>query len=78
MPCESSCMGFFTDRNDSGKFASCSTFKDSISCGGSSSKSFNTTNLINHLKKKHEEEHSQYLEKMQDLFLFSFSCSSPV
>ena len=54
---------FFTVRDYSDKFASCNTCKDSVSRGGSSAKSFNTTNLIDHIKKKHAEEYSQYLEK---------------
>ena len=43
---------FFTVREDSDKFASCNTCNDSISHGGSSVKSYNTTNLIDHLFKK--------------------------
>jgi len=54
---------FFTVREESDKFASCNACNDSISREGSSVKSYNTTNLIDHLKKKHTEECSQYLEK---------------
>ena len=44
---------FFTVCKDSDKFTSCNTCDNSISCGGSSVKSYNTTNLIDHLNKAH-------------------------
>ena len=43
--------------------AMCSICKDSISREGSSVKSFNTTNLINHLKKKHPGKYVDCKEK---------------
>jgi len=54
---------FFTVCKDIDKFASCNTCNYSISRRESSMKLYNTTNLIDHLKKKHTKEYSQYLEK---------------
>ena len=54
---------FFTVSEDSNKFASCSICKDLVSRGGSCVKSFNTTNLIDHLKKKHPGDYVDYEEK---------------
>ena len=54
---------FFTVSEDSDKFASCSICKDLVSHGGSCVKSFNTTNLIDHLKKKHPGDYVDYEEK---------------
>ena len=54
---------FFTVSEDSDKFASCSICKDLVSRGGSCVKSFNTTNLIDHLKKKHPGDYVDYEEK---------------
>ena len=54
---------FFTVSKDSDKFASCSICKDLVSRGGSCVKSFNTTNLIDHLKKKHPGDYVDYEEK---------------
>ena len=44
-------------------FASCAVCKDCMSHGGSCVKSFNTTNLIDHLKKKHSSDYADYEEK---------------
>lgn len=41
----------------------CGICKDSMSRGGSSVKNFNTTNLIDHLKKKHPDDYVDYKEK---------------
>ena len=44
---------YFSISEDSDKFASCTVCKDRVSRGGSCVKNFDTTNLIDHLKKKH-------------------------
>ena len=53
----------FSINDDSDKFASCAVCKDCVSRGGSCVKSFNTTNLIDHLKKKHPSDYADYEEK---------------
>ena len=50
----------FSVHKDSNKFAGCNTSNDSISCEGSSKKSYNAANLIDYLKKKHTENHSNF------------------
>ena len=45
------------------KYAKCNTCNELVPRGGGSMKSFNTTNLVNHLKSKHHEE----FDKFQDI-----------
>ena len=54
---------YFNISNESDKFASCAVCKDCVACEGSCVKSFNTTNLINHLKKKQLGDYADYKEK---------------
>lgn len=54
---------YFNINDESDKFASCAVCKDRVSRGGSCVKSFNTTNLIDHLKKKHPGDYTDYEEK---------------
>lgn len=54
---------YFSICEDSDRFACCTVCKDRVSRGGSSVKSFNTTNLIDHLKKKHSGDYTDYEEK---------------
>lgn len=54
---------YFSISKDSDKFATCSACKDSVSHEGSLVKNFNTTKLINHLKKKHPPDNTDYEEK---------------
>ena len=54
---------YFSINDDNDKFASCAVCKDRVSHGGSCVKSFNTTNLIDHLKKKHPSDYADYKEK---------------
>ena len=54
---------YFNISNESDKFASCAVCKDRVSRGGSCVKSFNMTNLIDHLKKKHPGDNADYEEK---------------
>ena len=44
-------------------FAECNICKTKVSRGGKSSKTFNTTNIVNHLKVKHVEEYKKYEEE---------------
>ena len=44
-------------------FARCLTCNTQISGGGKTAKSFNTTNMIDHLQKKHPVEYKDYEEK---------------
>jgi len=45
------------------QFARCLTCSDRISRGGKTVKNFNTTNMIDHLQKKHPVEYKDYEEK---------------
>ena len=45
------------------RFARCLTCNTRISRGGKTAKSFNTTNMIDHLQKKHPIEYKDYEEK---------------
>jgi len=47
------------------KFAECNKCKDLVARGGDSTKSFNTTNLVQHLRSKHSEEYSKLVELKQ-------------
>ena len=44
------------------KFATCSVCLKEVPHGGHSTKSYTTTNLVNHLKSKHPEEYKNYEE----------------
>ena len=52
---------FFSIAEDT-KFAKCKNCTELVARGGDNTKSFNTTNLVHHLKTKHSEEFSQLLE----------------
>jgi len=41
-------------------FVECNTCKAEVSRGGKNSKTFNTTNIVNHLKAKHADEYKKY------------------
>lgn len=53
---------FFCEDEDS-KYAVCNKCKTKVPRGGSSTKSYTTTNLTQHLSMKHIEIHKQYLER---------------
>ena len=53
---------FFHEDEDS-KYAVCNQCEMKVPRGGSSTKSYTTTNLIQHLSTKHVEIHKQYLER---------------
>jgi len=53
---------FFTVEEDS-RFAICDECETKVPRGGATTKSYTTTNLVNHLLKKHPEIHSKYLER---------------
>ena len=57
----SSIWTFFTTAENT-KFATCSVCLKEVPRGGQSTKSYTTTNLINHLKSKHPEEYKNYEE----------------
>ena len=44
------------------KYVSC-MFCDKLSWGGDSTKVYNTTNLVNHLKSAHDEAYKEYQQK---------------
>ena len=44
------------------KFAECNECADMVSRGGRSARNFNTTNLVNHLKSKHQSIYREFLE----------------
>ena len=48
------------------KYARCKCCEEEISGGGGSTKTYNTTNLMSHLKRKHHYLYSQYEQKKQD------------
>jgi len=45
------------------RFAVCKLCSNDISCGGSSAKTYNTSNLINHLKRDHSVDFKDYEKK---------------
>ena len=45
------------------KYVSCKSCDKLISQGGDSTKVYNTTNLVNHLKNAHDEAYKQYQQK---------------
>ena len=51
------------------EFALCRICKQSVSCGGCNTKTYNTTNLVQHLKAKHSEQYVEFekaLERGED------------
>ena len=57
--------GYYTLDFEEIKFALCYSCGDKISRRGNSAKSYNTTNLVNHIKKKHPQVFSEFTEKQQ-------------
>ena len=55
---------YFTLGEDT-KFAVCKSCNKAISRGGNSTKVYNTTNLVNHLKSVHQDMHEEYQVKYQ-------------
>jgi len=55
---------FFSVAEDT-KFAECNKCKDLFARGGDSTKRFNTTNSVQHLRSKHSEEYSKLVELKQ-------------
>jgi len=53
---------YFSEDEDS-KYTVCNECEVKVPRGGSSTKSYTTTNLVYHLSVKHEEIHKQYLKK---------------
>ena len=53
---------FFSVETGSSKNARCKICNASISRGGTTSKDFNTSNLIKHLKRNHVKEHSDFVQ----------------
>lgn len=53
---------FFNEDEDS-KYTVCNECKTKVPRGGSSMKSYTTTNLVQHLSMKHVKIHKQYLER---------------
>ena len=51
---------------DDTKFATCNVCQQPISRGGRNTKTYNTTNLVHHLKTKHGEQYAEY-EKVLEL-----------
>ena len=45
------------------KYASCKSRDKLISWGGDSTKVYNTTNFVNHLKNAHNEAYKEYQQK---------------
>ena len=54
---------YFTVTEDT-RYVHCNSCNDKISCGGKTTKTFNTTNLVYHLKNKHAEQYSEYQKKL--------------
>ena len=50
---------FFTVAEDS-RLGKCKVCEMEVPCGGQSIKSFTTTNLVHHIKTKHDEEYARY------------------
>ena len=50
---------FFTLAENT-KFSKCKKCGQDVSRGGTRAKTYNTTNLLNHLKKKHADKYEQY------------------
>ena len=54
------------------KFAKCKKCDQAVSRGGDTARTFNTSNLVSHLKTKHSEEYQQY-RKTDDVSKESFA-----
>lgn len=54
----------FTVSEDT-KFAKCKTCGQAVSRGGTTGRTFNTSNLVNHLKKNHIDEYKKYVESVE-------------
>ena len=57
---KSAIWNFYSVGKDS-EFALCKTCGQKVSRGGTTIKTFNTSNLISHLKIKHQEEHADFV-----------------
>lgn len=55
---------FFTVKKDDIKTAICKTCQCEVKRGGSTTKNFNTTNLVSHLKFRHPETYKDYQKKV--------------
>ena len=53
----------FFSEDEASKYAVCNECRTKVPRGSSSTKSFTTTNLLQHLSTKHVEIHKQYLER---------------
>lgn len=53
---------FKVSEKENGRYAICNKCSSEISRGGTSSKDFNTSNLITHLKSRHVEDYNEYLK----------------
>ena len=51
---------FFTLGEDTRKFVVCNACQQSISHGGKTTKTFNTTNVMLHLRNKHKQNFQKY------------------
>ena len=58
-------FGLFTVTEDT-RYVRCNSCNDKISCGGKTTKTFNTMNLVYHLNNKHTEQYSEYQKKLED------------
>lgn len=56
---KSAIWAYFTIKSDT-HFAECNICKAEVSRGGKSTRTFNTTNIVNHLKAKHHDEYQEY------------------
>lgn len=61
----SAVWSYFTLETPQSKTATCNVCKAAIPRGGTSVASYNTTNLIKHLKKHHAKEHEDFLARSQ-------------
>jgi hypothetical protein len=57
---------FFTLAENT-KFANCKKCSQAVSRGGTTAKTYNTTNLVNHLKKNHADEYEQFIKSSTKL-----------
>ena len=56
---------YFKVAEDS-RYVLCNSCNEKVSRGGKTTKTFNTTNLVYHLKNKHAEQYSEYKKKLDD------------
>ena len=57
---------FFSVSITHSRYAKCSTCGNPVSRGGQNTKSYNTTNLVRHLEKKHPKKHANYFKLVED------------